>query len=123
MDAPTVVSRAPTILKQLREGLGPDVPIVVLEGHTYTNAWLIPSIAEGQQGKRNAQRAAVAEAAKTDPNLHYVQGDGKLASLGSTWYDATSGVGVHPTSIAHLHIAEFVAAALKPLLEKEDVYS
>lgn len=116
MDAATVTSRAPAILKQLREGLGPDVPIVVLEGHTYTNAWLIPSVASGQEAKRQAQRTAVAEAAKTDPNLHYVEGDGKLASLGSSWYDATSGVGVHPTNVAHLHIAHYVATALKPLL-------
>lgn len=35
MNAETVNSRAPAVLKQLRDGLGPDVPIVVLEGHTY----------------------------------------------------------------------------------------
>ena len=34
MNAETVNSRAPAVLKQLRDGLGPDVPIVVLEGHT-----------------------------------------------------------------------------------------
>ena len=30
-------SQAPSVLKQLRAGLGPDVPILVLEGHTYGN--------------------------------------------------------------------------------------
>ena len=105
-----------SVLKQLRDGFGPDVPIVVLEGHTYTNAWIIPSIAEGQQQKRAAQRTAFDAAAKTDPNLHYVDGDGKLLSLGDGWYDATSGYGVHPSSIAHLHIAQYVAGAVKPFL-------
>ena len=86
----------------------------------YTNAWIIPSIAEGQQQKRAAQRAAFDSAARTDTNLHYVGGDGKLLSLGDGWYDATSGYGVHPSSIAHLHIAQYVAATLKPILEQRE---
>ena len=81
-----VVERAPALLKQLREGLGPSVPILVLEGHTYSNAWLLPSVQAGQQAKRAAQKAAFDAAAKTDPNLHYVTGDEKLATLG----DATA---------------------------------
>lgn len=117
MDAPTVSARAPAVLKQLREGLGPDVPIVILEGHTYSNAWILPSINKSQADKRAAQKAAFDAAAKSDPNLHYVTGDGKLASLGDTQYDATSGIGVHPTSIAHLRIAEYVASSIKPLLK------
>ena len=31
-------------------------------------------------------------------------------------HDATSGIGVHPTNTAHLHIARYVAAGIKPLL-------
>ena len=31
--------------------------------------------------------------------------------------EATGGVGVHPTNIAHLRIAEYVAAQIKPLLK------
>ena len=49
-------------------------------------------------------------------NLHYLTGDGKLASLGEAAHDATSGIGVHPTNTAHLHIARYVAAGIKPLL-------
>ena len=89
---------------------------VVLEGHTYTNAWLFPKVQADQEAKRAAQRAAYAEAAKAGGHIHYVRGDGKLASLGEGQYDASPGVGVHPTNIAHLHIAQFVAAQVKPLL-------
>ena len=147
MGAATVTERATPVFKQLREKLGPDVPMLVLEGHTYSvrfalkttnfvlhvnmmnfalkmmnlkmqtqNAWVLPSIASAQAAKRTAQKAAFDEQAKTDKNIHYMAGDAKLASLGEGQYDATSGIGVHPTNIAHLHIAQAVAAAVKPLL-------
>ena len=92
---------------------------MVLEGHTYSNAWILPSVQAGQQAKRAAQKAAFDAAARHDKNLHYVTGAGKLAGLGAEGqYDATSGVGVHPTNIAHLHIAEYVARHIRPLLRR-----
>ena len=109
------------LFKQLRTGLGPDVPIVILEGHTYSNAWLLPSVKAGQDAKRAAQKAAFDAAKKADPNIHYVTGGGKLASLNEQGYDehdATSGIGVHPSNLAHLHIGQYVAAQLKPLLQQ-----
>lgn len=115
MNAASVEQRAPALFKQLRQGLGPDVPILVLEGHTYSNAWVFPSVKASQDAKRAAQKAAFDAAAKTDPHLHYVEGDGKLASLGEWAYDATSGVGVHPTNIAHYRIGKFVAANIQAL--------
>jgi hypothetical protein len=42
--------------------------------------------------------------------------DGKLNSLGEVQYDASGGAGVHPSNIAHLRIAEYVAEANGPLL-------
>jgi hypothetical protein len=73
----------------------------------------------GQHAKRAAQKAAFDAAAKNDHNLHYVTGDAKLATLGDTaaQSDATSGIGVHPTNAAHLHIARYVAGHIKPLLQ------
>ena len=114
------MQRAPPLLEQLRAGLGPDVPILILEGHTYSNAWVLPSVQEGQTAKRAAQKAAFDAASKTDKNLHYLTGDGKLSSLTEQGYDehdATSGIGVHPSNLAHLHIAQYVAAHIKPLLQ------
>lgn len=67
--------------------------------------------------KREAQKAAFRAASASDPNIHYVDGNNKLASLGMEHqYDAAAGIGVHPTSIAHIHMAEFVAAAIQHLL-------
>ena len=109
-----------SLFQQLREGLGPDVPIVILEGHTYSNAWVLPSVEAGQAAKRAAQRAAFDAAKKTDPNIHYVAGDGKLAGLNAQGYDehdVTSGIGVHPSNLAHLHIGKYVAAQIKPLIK------
>ena len=93
------------------------MPIVLLEGHTYSNAWIVPSVKAAQDAKRAAQRAAMAQAAAEGvANLHYVSGDGKLASLGDMQYDVSGGAGVHPSNIAHLRIAEYLAEQLKPLL-------
>jgi hypothetical protein len=121
MDASLVSKRALPIFSQLRAGLGPNIPILVLEGHTYSNAWIVPSVQSGQQAKRAAQKAAFVEAAKTDPHIHYLGGDGKLASFGEGAYDATSGIGVHPTSIAHYRIGQFVADHIKTLPDWEPV--
>ena len=71
MDTAMVNERAPALFKQLREGLGPTVPILVLEGHTYSNAWILPGIQEGQESKRAAQRAAYQAAAAVDKHIHY----------------------------------------------------
>lgn len=59
------------------------------------------------------------QAAATDPHIHYVSGDGKLASLGEAQFDATSGVGVHPSNIAHLRIGQFVAGQIRRLPDWE----
>jgi len=116
MDAASVTELAAPLIKQLRVALGPTVPLVFLEGHTYSNAWILPEVASGQAAKRAAQLRAVQAAQATDKHLHYVSGDGKLASLGETQYDATAGVGVHPTNIAHLRIAQFVSDQLQNIL-------
>ena len=117
MDASSVSVNAPSVLKQLRAGLGPRVPILVLEGHTYGNGWILPSVKSSQAAKRAAQRGAFEQQAKTDKNIFYAGGDGKLASFSpQQMTEATGGVGVHPTNIAHLRIAEYVAAQIKPLL-------
>eukprot|EP00040_Diaphanoeca_grandis_P025499 m.141305 g.141305 ORF g.141305 m.141305 type:complete len:818 (-) comp30178_c0_seq1:182-2635(-) len=119
MQAASVTAAAPSLFKQLRAGLGPNVPIVVLEGHTYSNAWVIPSIQQGQQAKRQAQKMAFDEAAKTDPHIHYLTGDGKLAVLGEASHDATSGIGVHPTNLAHYTIGEYVGQYIQSLPDWE----
>ena len=80
----------------------------------YSNAWLLPTVRQGQEAKRAAQKAAIDALVKDEGmrNIHYVRGDGKLESLGEAQYSATGGIGVHPTSIAHLRMAQYVAGEL-----------
>eukprot|EP00051_Salpingoeca_urceolata_P000226 m.33204 g.33204 ORF g.33204 m.33204 type:complete len:819 (+) comp10314_c0_seq1:107-2563(+) len=114
VNADLVNKTAASTVRQLRQALGKDVPIVLLEGHTYTNAWVLPEVADAQQAKRQAQQAVFAALRAEDPNLLYMHGDGKLLGLGSElWHEATAGIGVHPSSIAHLHIARYVHSQLK----------
>ena len=47
-------------------------------------AWVLPAVQSGQSLKRAAQKAAFLEQAKTDKNVFYAGGDGKLASFGAT---------------------------------------
>jgi hypothetical protein len=51
----------------------------------------------------------------THPNLHYASSRGKLGGDPGVAQDSTSGMGVHPTQLAHLHMAQFVAARLSEL--------
>eukprot|EP01052_Picozoa_sp_SAG31_P058917 SAG31_NODE_18269_length_641_cov_1.828413_2_plen_62_part_00 len=49
------------------------------------------------------------------PNLHYASAKGKLGGDPDVAQDSTGGIGVHPTQLAHLHMAEFVAGRLRAL--------
>ena len=85
------------VLRQLRASLGPDVPIVILEGHEYTNNWIKHAQAAVQDGLCAAQRAAVTELQRQVPNLHYVTSAGKLGKDEAVAGESAGGIGVHPT--------------------------
>ncbi len=126
MNADEVTIKAQPVFKQLKAGLGPDIPIIVLEGRTYANAWILPDIMSKQLAKRSAQKAAFKPyvASSSDKNIHYVTGDGKLQDLGLIGMsDATAGIGVHPTNIPHLHIAKYVARNIADILSTSIVCS
>ena len=103
------------MLTQLRAALGPGVPMLVLEGHEYTNNWIKLAQAAGQDGLCTAQHAAVTSLQKTVPNLYYASSHGKLGDDKAVAGESTGGMGVHPTALAHLHMAEFVAAKLRAI--------
>jgi hypothetical protein len=104
-----------SVITQIRQALGSDVPILTLEGHEYTNNWIKKAQQAGQDGLCSAQHAAVTELSKTIPNLYYATSAGKLGSDLAVAAESTGGMGVHPTALAHLHIAQFVAATLSKL--------
>ena len=49
---------APALFLQLRTNLGSDMPIFILEGHTYANAWILPIVKQDQDAKRASQYQA-----------------------------------------------------------------
>ena len=116
MNDEQVKSLAPALFLQLRTNLGRDMPIFILEGHTYANAWILPIVKQDQDAKRASQYNAFLtyRTKYKDTNIHYVKGDGKLAKLGDIrTSDATSGIGVHPTNVPHLYIGKFVADEIR----------
>ena len=106
------------VLAQLRAALGPGPPILVLEGHEYTNNWIAPQQAANQDGLCGAQRSAFDSLQGRVANLHYAGSAGKLGG-GAVAQDSTGGIGVHPTQLGHLHMAQFAAAKLRGLLGEE----
>ena len=105
------------MIKQLRDLLGPHVPIIVLEGHIYTNNWIKTSQASQQLSLASAQHTAVNAIIQSgDTNLHYVEGEGKLGDDPVVVQESTGGIGVHPSSLAHLHMAQFVADKIRHIL-------
>ena len=77
--------------------------------------WIKVAQAENEAKLCTAQQAAVSELSRVS-NLHYVPRKGKLGADQAIAGESTGGMGVHPSSLAHLHMAEFVAAKLRPIL-------
>ena len=80
-----------------------------------TNNWIKTAQAHNQNGLAAAQATAVRSLQSKFPNLHYVPAAGKLGADADVVQDSTGGIGVHPTQLAHLHMAQFVAAKLRAL--------
>ena len=71
--------------------------------------------AANEDGLCSAQHAAVTKLQATVPNLHYATSAGKLGNDPAVAGESTGGMGVHPTALAHLHMAEFVAGKLRTI--------
>ena len=104
------------ILVALRVALGAATPIVVLEGHLYTNNWIKAPQREQQLALSAAQKEEVVAAQSAgDSRLFYIGAEGKLGDDPGVAQESAGGVGVHPVGLAHLHMAEFVTRELKKL--------
>ena len=115
-----MVNSTKAVLAQLRASLGHDCPILVLEGHLYTNNWIKLGQQAQQLALNAAQRSAVEAAQKAgDTKLFYLGAEGKLGDDAGVAMDSTGGIGVHPSSLAHLHMAEYIAKGLAPILRQQ----
>jgi lysophospholipase L1-like esterase len=106
-----VAQRTEPLVRRIREGR-PEVPIVLVEDRSFSNAALLPGMRQHHAASRAALRAAhqrlVAAGVK---NLHYVEGERLLGDDGEATVD-----GSHPTDLGMLRMAEALAPVLRPLL-------
>jgi len=71
-------TRTKPLVEQLRKAR-PETPIVLVEDRRYTDAWLIPSKAERNDGNHQALRQAFNELTKAGvKHLYYISGDNLL---------------------------------------------
>ena len=113
---PTMRNKTRDVLQTLRAVLPPSTPIVVMEGHLYTNNWIKAAQSVQQLALAAAQKIEVLKAQRAgDTNLYYLGAEGKLGADVGVAQESTGGIGVHPTSLAHLHMAEYVYDALTTL--------
>ena len=114
-DTPGALSNDTAAVLAVLEAKFPGVPILVVEGHAYTNNWIKTEQKINQGALATAQAAAVKALQARFHNLHYASAQGKLGDDPDVAQDSTGGIGVHPTQLAHLHMAEFVAEKLRAL--------
>lgn len=78
-------------------------PIILVEGTTYGQAWLLPKVSALQNPRRNALRTAYnALIAGGDKHLHYVTGD-QLLRIDNDLVNPTVS-GTHPTDLGHYQV-------------------
>ena len=116
MQPAQITSSMAPLVKYLRANGHPTTPIVMVEGTTHGQAWIVNSThpgADAQAVKRRAFAAAYAAIlAKTgDGNLHYVGGDAlyhhAANGTGLAWsdFDDPTVGGLHPTDLGHTRCA------------------
>lgn len=114
-DTPGAVSNDTIAVLSVLEAKFPSVPILIVEGHEYTNNWIKVEQKANQDALEIAQAKAVKALQNRFHNLHYASAKAKLGDDLDVVQDSTGGIGVHPTQLAHLHMAEFVATELRAL--------
>lgn len=108
---PDTAARTRPLVKQLRAAR-PDTPILLVEDRRYTDAWLIGSKAERNDGNHAALKAAFDDLTKEGvPHLYYLGGDDLLGDDGDGAVDSS-----HPNDLGFWRQAEAFAKVLDPLL-------
>ncbi len=112
MNASQVAERVVPLVKIIRQAR-PETPIVLAEGRTYANAFLLEGSRRRQQESRKALREGF-ETLKSEgvANLSYLPGETQLGEDGEDTVD-----GSHPTDLGFLRMADAFAKVLGPLLK------
>lgn len=83
---------------------------MLVEGHTYCDAWILPNIQKLQQEKNAAQYSIYQKLVKEGiPNLFYIHGDKKAGTD-----DEATVEGTHLSDLGMMRTAEY----LKPFIQQ-----
>jgi hypothetical protein len=106
-------ARTRPLVEQLRKAR-PETPIVLVEDRRYTDAWLIGSKAERNDGNHQALKAAYDDLVKSGvKGLHYIPGDDLLGDDNEGAVDSS-----HPTDLGFVRQADAFARVLDGLFAK-----
>ena len=109
----SVAQRTEPLVKLLRKAR-PNVPIVLVEDRTYSDAFLVKSRQDRNKGNRVAFKKAYENLlAAGVKGLYYVEGDQLLGSDGEATVD-----GSHPTDLGMCRQASVLEPILRELLKK-----
>ncbi len=112
LSGPETAERTRPLVKQLRE-VRPETPIVLVEDRRYTDAWLLSSKSERNDGNHAALKAAFDDlTAAGVKQLYYIPGDDLLGDDGEGAVDSS-----HPNDLGFMRQAEAFAKVLDPLLQ------
>lgn len=110
---PDTAARTKPLVEQLRKAR-PDTPIVLVEDRRYTDAWLIASKAERNDGNHAALKRAYDElVAAGVKGLYYIPGDDLLGDDADGAVDSS-----HPNDLGFARQADAFAKVLDPLFPR-----
>ena len=111
MDGTMVAKRTEPLVRILRKHHA-KTPIVLVEGRTQSNAFLLPSTQKRQAQKRAALRKAYDNLTSSGvKELYYVHGEHLLGDDGDATVD-----GSHPTDLGFMRLADAMETVLRPLV-------
>lgn len=105
--------RTRPLVRQLRE-VRPETPIVLVEDRRYTDAWLLSSKSQRNDGNHAALKAAFDDLTTAGvKHLYYIPGDDLLGDDGEGAVDSS-----HPNDLGFMRQADAFAKVLDPLLPR-----
>jgi lysophospholipase L1-like esterase len=112
MVADQVRQRVVPLVKKIRS-VRPEVPIVLAEDRTYSNAFFIPAKRKRNEQSRNSLRETFEQLRRTGvKNLFYLKGDGQLGDDGEATVDSS-----HPTDLGFMRMADAFEPVLRQALK------
>lgn len=112
MNGQQTAERTKPLVAQLRAA-HPTVPILLVEDRRYTDAWLISSKSDTNNGNHAALKKSVDELiAAGDKNLYYLSGDQLLGDDNEGAVDSS-----HPTDLGFYRQAKEFERVLRPVLK------